>query len=48
MPYHFLNVLSTGREEYVITVKDNKVLILSPILEIILVVGVLSLQEIGK
>lgn len=48
MPYHFLNGLSTGKEEYVITVKDIKVLIILPILEIILVIGVLSLQIIGK
>lgn len=48
MPYRFLNGLSTGRQEYVITVRDNEVLILLPILEIILVVGVLSLQIIGK
>lgn len=47
MPCRFLNGLSTGREEYVITVKDNKVLILLSILEIVLVIGSLSLQIIG-
>lgn len=48
MPYHSLNGINTGREECVITVNDNKVLIIFPIFEIIVVMGVLSLQIIGK
>lgn len=43
-----LNGINTGREEYVVTVNDNKVLIIFPIFEITGVMSVLSLQIIGK
>lgn len=48
MPYRSLNGINMGREECVMTVNYNKVLILFPILEIVLVIGVLSLQIIRK